>query len=139
MWQGWQSITVYKGKHSRELPSDTSLPDKLNDFYARFEASNTEACMRASAVPDDCVITACADQLGSVFTDIFNLSPTESVIPTCFKQTTIVPVTKNTNVTCLNDYRPIALMSVSMKHFERLVMAHINTIIPETLDPLQFA
>jgi hypothetical protein len=26
-----------------------------------------------------------------------------------------------------------------MKFFERLVMAHINTIIPETLDPLQFA
>ena len=26
-----------------------------------------------------------------------------------------------------------------MKCFERLVMAHINTIIPDTLDPLQFA
>ena len=26
-----------------------------------------------------------------------------------------------------------------MKCFESLVMAHINTIIPETLDPLQFA
>jgi hypothetical protein len=26
-----------------------------------------------------------------------------------------------------------------MKCLERLVMAHINTIIPETLDPLQFA
>ena len=26
-----------------------------------------------------------------------------------------------------------------MKCFERLAMAHINTIIPETLDPLQFA
>ena len=26
-----------------------------------------------------------------------------------------------------------------MKCFERLVMAHINTIIPETLDPLKFA
>jgi hypothetical protein len=26
-----------------------------------------------------------------------------------------------------------------MKCFERLVITHINTIIPETLDPLQFA
>jgi hypothetical protein len=57
MWQGLQTITDYKGKHSRELPSDTSLPDELNHVYARFEASNTEACMRASAVLDDCVIT----------------------------------------------------------------------------------
>ena len=30
-------------------------------------------------------------------------------------------------------------MSIAMKCFERLVMAHINTINPETLDPLQFA
>ena len=68
-----------------------------------------------------------------VSSDIFNLSLSESVIPTCFKQTTIVPVPKNTKVTWLNDYRPVALTSVAMKCFERLVMAHINTIIPETL------
>ena len=147
----------------------TSLPDELNDFYARFEESNTETCIRASAVTDDCVIMlsvvdvsktfqqvnilkaagpeglpghvlrACADQLASVFTGIFNLSLTESVIPTYFKQTIIVPVPRNTKLTSLNDYRPIALTSVAMKCFERLVMAHINTIIPETLDPLQSA
>ena len=46
---------------------------------------------------------------------------------------------KNTKVTFLNDYRPVALTSVAMKCFERLVMADINTIIPITLDPLQFA
>ena len=57
MWQGLQTITDYKGKHSRELASDTSLQHELNYFYACFEASNTETCMRASAVPDDCVIT----------------------------------------------------------------------------------
>jgi hypothetical protein len=47
----------YKGKHNHKMPSDTSLPDKLNDLYVCFKASNTEACMRAPAVPDDCVIT----------------------------------------------------------------------------------
>ena len=75
----------------------------------------------------------------SFFTDIFNLSLSASVIPTCYKQTTIVHVPKNTKVTCLNDYRPIALTSEAMQSFERLVMAHINTIIQEILDPLQFA
>uniref|UniRef100_A0A673Y8N5 Reverse transcriptase domain-containing protein n=1 Tax=Salmo trutta TaxID=8032 RepID=A0A673Y8N5_SALTR len=38
-----------------------------------------------------------------------------------------------------NDYRPVALMSAAMKCFERLVMAHINSILPDTLDLLQFA
>ena len=134
MWQGLQTITDYKGKHSQELPSDMSLSDELNYFYPRVEASNTETCMRTSAVLDNCVITlsiadvsetfkqvnihkaavpdglpgrvlrAHADQLASVFTDIFKLSLSESVTPTCFKQTIIVPVPKNTKVTCLNDY-----------------------------------
>ena len=45
---------------------------------------------------------------------------------------------KKAKVTCLNDYCPVALTSVAMKCFERLVMAQINTIIQETLDPLQF-
>jgi hypothetical protein len=111
-----------KGKLSRKLPSDTSLPDELNAFYAHFKARSTETCMRAPAVPDGCVtmlsvadvsktfkqvnihkpagqdglprriLRACADQLASVFTDVFNLSLTQSVVPTCFKQTTIVPV-----------------------------------------------
>jgi hypothetical protein len=35
MWQGLKTITDYKGKPSRELPSDASLPDKLNYFYNR--------------------------------------------------------------------------------------------------------
>ena len=45
----------------------------------------------------------------------------------------------NPKVTCLNDYHPVALTFVAMKCFERLIMAHINTVIPETIDPLQFA
>ena len=147
------------------LPSDASLPDKPNAIYARFEASNTEPRMSAPAVPEGCVISlsvadviktfkqvnihkavgsdglpgcelrACTDQLTGIFTDIFNLSLTDSVIPICIKQTTIVPVPKKAKISCLNYYRPIALMSVAMKCFERLVMAHIKTIIPQTLDP----
>ena len=35
-------ITDYKGKHRRELPSEKSLPDELNNFYARFEARNKQ-------------------------------------------------------------------------------------------------
>ena len=37
---------------------------------------------KAAGLPG-CVLRACADHLASVFTDIFNLSLTQSVIPTC--------------------------------------------------------
>ena len=70
MWQGLQTITDYKGKHSHELPSDTSVPDELNYFYARVKASNTETCMRASAVPDDCVITLSIADVSKTFKQV---------------------------------------------------------------------
>ena len=52
---------------------------------------------------------------------------------------TIVPVPKKAKITELNDYRPVALPSVTMKYFERLVKDHITSTLPATLDPLQFA
>ena len=57
MWQGLKTITDYKGKPRCVLPIDASLPDELNAFYARFDASNTDACTRKPAFLDDCVIT----------------------------------------------------------------------------------
>ena len=70
MWQGIPTITDYKGKQSHVLPSDTSLPDKLNYFYARFKASNTEACMRAPVVPDDCVIMLSMADVSKTFKQV---------------------------------------------------------------------
>ena len=67
MWQGLETFKDYKGKPSRELPSDVSLLDKLYAFYARFEASNTEACMRAPAVPENCVIMRSAVDASKTF------------------------------------------------------------------------
>ncbi len=62
-----------------------------------------------------------------------------SVVPTSFKKSVIIPVPKNNKPSCLNDYRPVALTSIVMKVFERLVKSHISSSIPVTLDPLQFA
>eukprot|EP00061_Rhincodon_typus_P008527 g31217.t1 len=42
-------------------------------------------------------------------------------------------------LTSLNDYCPIALTSIIMKCFKRLVMAHITSSLPTCLDSLQFA
>ncbi|KAK3553651.1 hypothetical protein QTP70_006859 [Hemibagrus guttatus] len=62
-----------------------------------------------------------------------------TVVPTCLKTTTIIPIPKKSTVSCLNNYRTIALTPIVMKCFERLVMRHIKTQLPPSLDPLQFA
>ncbi|KAK3509541.1 hypothetical protein QTP70_001400 [Hemibagrus guttatus] len=109
-----------------------------HDVRRAFSRVNT----RKAAGPDGIsgrVLRACADQLTPVFTEIFNLSLIQSVIPTCFKEPIIVPVPKKTHPASLNDYRPVALTSVVMKCLERLIRDFIISSLPDTLDPLQFA
>ncbi len=60
-------------------------------------------------------------------------------VPSCFKRSTIIPVPKKPKITGLDDYRPVALMSVGMKSFERLMLAHLKDSTGPLLDTLQFA
>ncbi len=41
MWQGINNITGFKGKKLATVNIATSLPDELNNSYARFKAHNT--------------------------------------------------------------------------------------------------
>ncbi|KAI5611805.1 gastrula zinc finger protein XlCGF28.1-like [Silurus asotus] len=85
------------------------------------------------------VLRECAEQLADVFTDIFNISLSSNVVPTCLKTTTIVPVPKKSTVSCLNDYCSVTLTPIVIKCFKRLVMRHTKTQLPPSLDPMQFA
>ncbi|KAK3536173.1 hypothetical protein QTP70_032726 [Hemibagrus guttatus] len=101
MWQGIQVIMNYKTT-SPACDSDASLPDRLNDFYAQFEAQICVATRKTNPPPNDqvlCLSTAdmkrtlcrvnpwksagpdniparvlreCAEQLADMLTDIFN-------------------------------------------------------------------
>ncbi|KAK3537413.1 hypothetical protein QTP70_008943 [Hemibagrus guttatus] len=150
MWQGLQHITEYRQRSQGDITPKITLPDELNEFYARFQASNTgqqhktlasegildtplivssaEVCMalrktnpRKAAGPDNIperALMVCPPELADVFTDIYNLSLTQALVPTCFKSTTIIPPPKKNTVTSLNDYRPIALTPIAMMCFE---------------------
>ncbi len=84
-------------------------------------------------------LKSCADQLAPIFTQIFNRSLELCEVPSCFKRSTIIPVPKKPKITGLHDYRPVALTSVVMKSFERLVLAYLKASTGPLLDPLQFA
>ena len=108
------------------------------DVHRLFKSQNP----RKAAGPDSVspsTLKHCADQLSPVFTDIFNSSLETCHVPACFKASTIIPVPKKPRTTGLNDYRPVALTSVVMKSFERLVLPHLKAITVPLLDPRQFA
>ncbi len=168
LWQGIQTITDYKPP-PQTCDSTIPLLNELNAFFARFEAQNGTTAQKTTPPPGDQVMSLspdsvrrslsrinarkapgpdnipghvlrdCAVELTDVFTDIFNISLSQAVVPTCFKATTIIPVPKKSSPSCFNDYRPVALTPILMKCFERLVMKHIKYVLPPSLDPFQFA
>jgi len=65
----------------------------------------------------------------------YSTYPLLSLDPSCFKWSTIVPVPKTASPACLNDYQPVALTSVVMKCFERLIKDYICDFLPPSMDP----
>ncbi len=153
VWKGMKDITSYKTLTPSTV-ENKQLADELNEFYCRFEKtpftppatplSPTPALQiseddvrqvfkknkRRKAPGPDGVSPAClktfAGQLAPIFTQIFKRSLELCEVPSCFKCSTIIPIPKKPKITGLNDYRPVALTSVAMKSFERLVLAYLK-------------
>ncbi|KAK3507045.1 hypothetical protein QTP70_001910 [Hemibagrus guttatus] len=119
-------------------PPLTPLTIKEEEVNRLFKRLNTRKATGPDSVSPS-LLKHCANQLSPVFTDIFNTSLETCHVPACFKTSAIVPVPKKTKITGLNDYRPVALTSVVMKSFERLVLTYLKDITDPLLDPLQFA
>ncbi len=50
-----------------------------------------------------------------------------------------MPIPKKNKITCLNDWRPVAQTPIFSKCFEKLIRDYICSVLPASLDPLQFA
>ncbi|KAI2644352.1 putative RNA-directed DNA polymerase from transposon BS [Labeo rohita] len=81
------------------------------DVCKVFRKQKTRKAKDPDGVSPAC-LKACAVQLSSIFTLIFNRSLELCIVPSCFKCSTIIPVPKKPKTTGLNDYRPVALTSV---------------------------
>ena len=55
-----------------------------------------------------------------------------------WKQSTVIPVAKSKNPQTLNDFRPVALTSLVMKQFEKLIKSDLVSRTKSLLDPYQF-
>lgn len=168
IWQKIKNMTSYKKRPCPSLDSNSDLADTLNNFYGRFEqqpipsiptpvppplpqfhiqeeevrASFRKNKKRKAAGPDGvtpAVLKHCAAQLAPIFTFIFNCSLSQCTVPKCFKDSVIIPVPKTNKISCLNDYRPIALTSVVMKSFERIILSHLKELTSHLMDSYQFA
>ncbi len=116
-------------------PTQRALPR----YYVTrsFKRVNIRKAVGPDGIPGR-VLRACSFQLAGVL-QTFSICPSLSVVPSCFKKSLIVPIPKKNKITCLNDWRPVALTPIFSKCFEKLVTDYICLVLPASLDPLQFA
>lgn len=133
-------------QHNGQAPTFTALPER-DDTPIQLQQHQVRATLsrvntRKASGPDGVTgrtLKSCAKPLAEVFTTIFNLLLLRSTVPTCLKTASIIPVPKKNTMSCLNDYRPVALTPIITKCFERLISSHIKAAIPADLHPHQFA
>lgn len=73
----------------------------------------------------------CVEELLPVLVCIFNKMVSTSVYPDTLKMQKVVPIPKEANVTCVTKYRPIAILSLIDKIFEKILYDRIRTYIVE--------
>eukprot|EP00061_Rhincodon_typus_P003245 g19622.t1 len=121
------------------IPAPTGLDTPVPfvtaaDIRSVFLGVNSRNATGLESVPSR-ALRSCADLLVEVFTDNFNLSLLQAKVPTCFKKTTIITVPKKPHAKRLNDYCPVALTSIIMNSFERLVRTQNNSSLPPASIP----
>lgn len=81
------------------------------------------------------VLKTCNQELSPVLHSLFQESLWTTTIPTLWKTSTIIPKPKRPRPTELNHYRPVALTSLIMKCFERILLNIILPLVAHHLDP----
>ncbi|XP_067658336.1 uncharacterized protein [Haliotis asinina] len=119
------------------------LPQQGNDIIIseRDVTCLRKINIRKSAGPDkvdSIVLKECRDQLANIICTLFQRSMDNHCIPKMWKLSEIIPMPKKSKPSCLNDYRPVALTSVLMKCFERIVLSFLLSDVSHKLDPLQY-
>lgn len=127
--QIWQTETDTTSK-SPCKPEDTALQVTQRQVLMALRQVNPVKAVEPEGVPPT-VLTAFTEHLAGVCTDIFNLSLTLAVVPHSFKSSIIILVSKKPETSTVNDWSPVALTLVAMKCLEKLVLTHVNSVVPE--------
>ena len=95
-----------------------------------------------SAGPDrisGSLLKLCKEPLSPILCKLFQQSIDSCSIPVIWKTAEIIPVPKKSPPICNNDYRPVALTSIIMKCFEKIVKNLLCQQVKQYIDPYQFA
>jgi hypothetical protein len=111
--------------------SDSDVLESLNSIKVNKAVGPDKLCGK--------ILKLCRTQLTPVFKMIFQWSLDNSRIPSVWKTSEIIPVPKSNLPKCVNDLRPVALTSIAMKCFEKVIKKELCSQVSNFQDVLQFA
>ena len=128
-------------EHFRKQFSESSSYEVELDFQhdSDFKILDALDTNKANG-PDDIsgpVLKNCSDSLSYPLSKIFHLSYNVGYIPSEWKTSNIVPVHKKDDKGNVENYRPISLISLVMKVFERILYEELLNLTESKIDPRQ--
>ena len=112
------SLCVFRSRTNLKLDNISITPKMVKKVITNHDLSKASG--------PDCtpvVVTKnCEPELSYILAELFNMCLKESCFPDCWKVLSLVPVFKNTGETSTaKKYRPVSLLSMVSKVFEKLV------------------
>ena len=125
-----------KNPNKNKLTLKETTPDEIYDIINDLDGKKSSDIYNIS--PD--LVKLNAQAISQVLTIIFNISIKEGCFPSAMKVAKIIPVHKGDSVLSVGNYRPISLLPIFSKIFERLIYNRLTTFITENkiLSELQF-
>ena len=112
------SLPIFPSRTNLKLHNISIIPKMVKQVMTNLDSS--KAC------GPDCisvvVLQNCEPELSNILAELFNMCLKESCFPDCWKVSSVVPVFKNVGErSTAKNYRPVSLLSVVSKVFEKLV------------------
>ena len=117
------SLTVFPSRTNLKLHKIPVTPKMVKKVIVNLDSSKTSG--------PDCipvvVLKNCEPKLSYILDERFSMCLKESCFPDCWKVSSVVPVFKNVGErSTAKNYRPVSLLSVVSKVFEKLVNNRID-------------
>jgi len=108
-----------------------------NSMFAVPSTTSEVVSVIASLRNRSCHITAvpvfiykhCSDLLSPIISQLFNLSLNSGMFPTLLKAATVVPIHKSGDSSCTNNYRPISMLPILSKIFEKMMLRRLLSFV----------
>jgi len=104
-----------------------ALPASTSDVISIVDSLQNKSC-HLSDVPVF-IYKKCSDLISPIICRLFNLSLETGVFPMILKAATIIPIHKSGDATLVNNYRPISMIPILAKIFEKLMLRKLMSFI----------